>query len=333
MTRHTKEQFKECKKQIQTMGKSIDALHLNDSIDCLNFGRITNLRGIYQKIIPLINKYNGIIYGTTIGASIKNNKIAVRKTDDLDVRFKTEKDRTAFVQECMLKLGSKNYFVRYGFYGAVICRKSDKHTVVDTHVMEKNWNKKTTTGYKVTFNDSYVNLKTKDKKVKEYCNAKGESYSVSAQKKYDSVFNDINIGHSNDPLAHHRMRRMGKDALDVRLYNADAYIKAYDMWKKETDPKKKAKLNKIINELGRAILHFSSRKDILTSRQEAEKRYISDKMLDKRTFTSEPRLRKERAIYDKLGKNPDLDLTQFGTGWLEAVPIKRKKREYDLFGI
>lgn len=325
MTKHTQEKYKEAKKEIQSMGKSIDSLGLNDSIECLNFNRITNLKNIYQKIIPIVNKHKGIIYGTTIGASIKNNKIAIRKTDDLDVRFKTEKDRTAFVADVMKTIGTRNYFVRYGFYGAVICRKKDRSTIIDTHIMEKDWNKKTKSGYKITFKDSFVNLKTKDKKIKKYCNAQGESYSVSAQKKYDSVFNDLNLGYSKDPQAERRLKRIGKDALDVRLYNADAYIKAFDMWKKEKNPTKKARLNKIINELGRAILNFSARKEILSNRQIAEAKYIDEKMLNKRTFTSQTRLNKERAIYEKLKKNPRLDLTQFGTDWIESIPIKTKK--------
>ena len=34
---------------------------------------------------------------------------------------------------------------------------------------------------------------------------------------------------------------------------------------------------------------------------------------------------KERALYEKLKKNPNLDLTKYGTEWIEAIPINRIK--------
>ena len=181
------------------------------------------------------------------------------------------------------------------------------------------------TSQKSNFDYKKFNKTIKDKKIKEYCNAKGETYSVSAQKKYSAVLDDLNVGYSNDERAGSKLKRIGKDALDVRLYNADAYIKAFDMWKKEKNPVKKEKLHKLINELGRAILNFSAQKEIIENRFKAENKYIRSKMLDKRTFTSQVRMNKERALYEKLKKNPNLDLTEFGTEWIEAIPINKTK--------
>lgn len=329
MTKPIQKEFREIRKEIVTMSNSVEKAKMNDTIECLNFSKISTLKNIYKKILPVIQKHNGIVYGTTIGASINNSKIAVRQTDDLDVKFKSEKDRKAFVEDVMKALGTKYYFVKNGYYGEKICRKRDKKTIIDTHVIEKGWNKKNKGKY-IIATSQYAKLGTKDKKIKEYCNTKGESYSVSAQAKYNAILADLSEGHKKDnPVAQDKLKRVGKDAFDIRLYNSDTYTKVYKMWVKEKDPKKKAELNRLLNKLGRAILSFSARPEIYKNRVKMEEEYIRSGMLSKATFTNENRQNLERALYRRVKQNPQLDITKYGTEWLEAKAITKKYNKFD----
>lgn len=327
MSKHIQKKFKNVKKDIKTMGDAVNKINLNNSISSLNFNRVTNAKSIIHILLPLINKYNGVIYGTTIGTSIKNNKIAIRKTDDIDVRFDTEKNRTAFVNDAKKALGKRCY-IKDGHFGAIIKDAKTHETICDTHVKEKGWTRKIKGGYQVTDpKSSYVTLKSSDKKIKQYNNVKGESYTTSAQAKFSATLVDLNEGYKKgNPRAKDKLKRIGKDAFDTRMYNADTLVKAYEQFKKEKDPQKKEELRKVINKLARAILRFSARKDVMNHRKIAEKEYIKKGMLNKRTFTDSSRLRKEEYLYKKIQQNPDLDITEYGIDWIKAVPLKKNNK-------
>lgn len=325
MSKHLRPEYREMRNEIRTMSTSIDALNLNNTIKKLDFTQVARLNKIDgEKLIPLIRKYNGIIYGTTIGASIKNPKIAIRKTSDVDIKFRNEKERKGFVKEAVQALGNK-YYVKVGHFGEVVKRKSDDATIIDTHILDKRFNQKSKDQYRVTYdNEDYVKLTTAYPKISTYGRVKGESYSVSAQRKIQSNLSNYQLSH--DPkLRDDKLRRLAKDLWDVRLYNSDALMRAYELFKTEKDPVRKDALHKLISKYTYAVIIFSARPDVMKKRKEAEEMYIREGMLKKRVFTSPERLKLERALYNHLKSHPNFDVVKYGTKWLEAQPIKQNK--------
>lgn len=167
---------------------------------------------------------------------------------------------------------------------------------------------------------------TNSPKITKYGKLQGESPSVSSQRKIHATMVDLveSITAKEDYLRDKKQKRLGKDSFDVRTYNALAMMTAFDEFEKTTNPKRKEELRKLINKYGRAILNFSARPEIKNARKNAEKKYIADKMLDKRHFTNSNRNSLESKLYKQIKENPNYDLTRAGTKWIQGYPLKSK---------
>lgn len=329
MAKRVAKGLSEMKKNLKTMGESIESLDLNNTIKRIKFENIQSIdKKDIGKIMNLIRKYNGVVYGTSIASSINNKKAPVRKTSDLDVKFHSRHDQKSFAEEVVKMLGPQYKIVK-GYFGESIRRKKNNEVIIDTAVIPKGYNHHKNKIYDVTLDSEtkYIDMHTKHPKVVTYKKGiNGESYSTSSQRKIHAAISDASMSRTltDQRLRADKERRSGKDFFDVRTYSADGYIRAMEQYAKETDPTKKRKLNRLINKYGRAILRFSADKNVIELRTKAEQKYIKDGMLKQRHFTSNERMRMERNLYEKLKKNPKLDLTKEGTKWIESMPLNKK---------
>ena len=260
----------------------LDPSLFNNEID---ISSIPKLRRFAPQIARLIRKYDGVIYGGAITTGKTDRKYGHRKTDDLDVWFKTKKNLTGFQNE-ILKLYGKGYGVYKGMWGDSITHTATKTKIMDTHLFPKNYNHKVAgKGYAVIEQPSYVQFYSPQKKMKVYSNGiKGDTYNTAAQRKLSALVHD---------LQENADWRISKDAFDAGIFNRRIVDQVRRELKNAKDEKKREELKDLLRKYEMAICKLSSDPRVMSVRVKAEKEYLKNGIITKPVFTDRKRMEKE----------------------------------------
>lgn len=267
------------------MGECISQIDPKLFKNDIDISTIPKLRKYAPQIVRLIHKYDGVIYGGAITTGKVDRKYGHRKTDDLDVWFKTKRDLKAFQQE-ILKLYGKGYGVYAGMWGDSITHTASKEKIMDTHLFPKNYNHRVAgKGYEVIEKPTYVQFYSPQKKMKTYSGGiKGDTYNTAVQRKLSALVHD---------LQENADWRSPKDYYDAGVMNRRIVAQLKLELKRTRDPKRKVQLIKLINKYEQAICKLSSDERIMKGRVQAEREYLKEGIVERPLFTDKNRMQKE----------------------------------------
>lgn len=252
--------------------------------NALNTSKIALPKTIRDEIFKLAKKYGAVFYGSFVSA----NQIRMRKTSDFDM-YLPESKMNAFLDAVRKKFPKTTLSLNaFGMWKIKINNKE----IADVGYLEQIKKNKDGT---YTIVPHPLNLKSKFHPVTRYNKVKARTMVVEHLSKANASLIDT-IEHKNN--------RYAKDVYDFGVMNRNLVSQLFKKYAEHPDKK----LNKIINDLVREIVLYSSDKNVMPARSELERQLIRNNMVTFKLFDISKN--HELLKYKKLLENPKYDVTK-----------------------
>lgn len=233
----------------------------------INLRQVDLPNKVKKAFFALVKKYNGVFYGTIITVS---NVPKTRNTADMDCYLPRAKIYKV-LSDLDKMFGDKVRYSKrhFGIIKVECLHKGKWIEVADVGELETVQKK----GGKFSLTTEPLNIKSQNKPIINYDGVRGQTLEVQHQRKINGA-----AFSSTNPIA--KEKRFGKDAFDMGVLNRYTIMQLVALYSKTHDKN----LKKVLTNLLKNIVDYSTRPDVKQARREFENACIKNKLCTYRLF-------------------------------------------------